>query len=393
MQRTGLCRTFELNSGRPLCLQRDDVREFDSAVDQILRSLLGAEDTLSEQRLLDELMPEIHRKKIGKCQFSQGEYDSVRKKILAIPIRTYRALRPIYGVALPANGQPLHFGHFTIYDTYLPQIMEGISSYGFPPWAEKLPGPLIECEVAARDRDKAEQLADAQFHRFELIVRFFIGLRRDDIEIGVLNYVGPQMRKIVLTTEGEFSEGSAWKGSLQQIPIADPFFCNPPPPFTRLLKIFASQNNELERRVVRCAEWTAQAMGDRNAASSLVKAAIALEVLFSQNERAIITPSIMAQIAESCAFLLADSPDSATEIERKVKHLYGIRSAIVHSGKDSVSIHDLNSFIQICRKAVLALLNSAELEQMKTMMEVAEHFKKKKYSGIRAVLGYKEVGL
>jgi hypothetical protein len=384
VQRGSRARTFELNSGSPLCLDQQKVREFDSAIQDVLRSIPGAEETLSEQRLLDELMPLIQRKKIEGSRFSRGDFDSYRESLSAIPIKTYRVLRPIYGVTLPQNGPPLQFGHFTIYDSHLhqAQLARGTANFKFPPWASKLSGLLIECAVVARDMAKAEQLADAQFHRFELITRFFIGRRGDDIEVGVLNYVGPQMRKMVIFAENEFSEGSAWKGALQQVPMADAFFCDPPPPFAKLLQIFKSQRSELERHVVRCAEWTAQAMCDPSASSAFVKAAIALEVLFSQNEKAVITPSIMAQIAEGCAFLLADSADSAIKIEREVRRLYGVRSAIVHSGKDSVSRFDLNTFIQICRNAVLALLNSGELESVGTMSKLTEHFKKRKYSGI-----------
>ena len=173
-------------------------------------------------------------------------------------------------------------------------------------------------------------------------------------------------------------------GALEEIPLSDPFFSAPSPPFAKLLRLIAKQNNELEMHVIRCAEWTGQAMADPNAASAFVKAAIALEVLFSANEKGVITPSIMAQIAESCAFLLGDSPTSAAELEREVKRLYGIRSAVVHSGKDSVADRDLNALIQICREAVLVLLSGKELEPIDSMAKLAEHFKAKRYASVKA---------
>ena len=184
MQRGRCARTFDLNSGHPLCLDQHSVREFDSAIEDILRSVPGAEDTLSEQRLLDELIPRILRKKIEGSRFSRSEFDSFRKTVSEIPVKTYRVLRPIYGVTLPQHGPPLHFGHFTIYDSHLhqEQLARGAADFKFPPWASKPSGMLIECEVVARDMAKAEQLADAQYHRFELIARFFIGRRGDDIE-------------------------------------------------------------------------------------------------------------------------------------------------------------------------------------------------------------------
>jgi len=125
-------------------------------------------------------------------------------------------------------------------------------------------------------------------------------------------------------------------------------------------------------------------MGDPNAASAFVKAATALEVLFSANEKGVITPSIMAQIAESCAFLLGDTPAVAVEIERQVRRLYGVRSAVVHSGKDSVAEDDLNALIHICRTIIMVLLSDEEFAETDTIAKLADYFKRKKYSFLEA---------
>lgn len=121
-------------------------------------------------------------------------------------------------------------------------------------------------------------------------------------------------------------------------------------------------------------------MSDPNAASAFVKAAIALEVMFSANEKGVITPSIMAQIAESCAFLLGDEKTPPWDIEHEVKRLYGIRSAVVHSGKDSVEEGDLNSLISICRRVIDVLLSGNELLGIDSMNKLAEYFRRRKYS-------------
>ena len=119
---------------------------------------------------------------------------------------------------------------------------------------------------------------------------------------------------------------------------------------------------------------------DGNTASAFVKGAIALEVMFSESEKGVITPSIMAQIAESCAFLLGNDETPPREIEREVKRLYGIRSAVVHSGKDSVDEDDLNSLIQICRAVITALLSNKDFAEMDTMSRLAGYFRRRKYS-------------
>lgn len=382
-------RTFGLGQEDQLSLKGGNVRKFDLAIDDLHNSIPGARATLSEEQLLQELLPEIRQKKAENSRFTRVEWDAFQQKILAIPVEKYRVLRTIYGATLPQDTAPVRIGHFTIYDAnlHLNQIAKGLPNSSVLYRFKKPSGFLIECVVEARDSLKAVELADALFYRFELIIRFFIGRRTTRFEVGVLNYVGPQMRDHIVIGENGVSEGGAWQGALEAIPIADSFFCSPSPPFAKLLQLIVKQNNQLEVHIVRCAEWTAQAMSDPNAASAFVKAAIALEVLFSATEKGVITPSIMAQIAESCAFLLGDSPASATEMEREVKRLYGVRSAVVHSGKDSVERDDLNALIQICRNAVLVLLSSKELEDIESVVTLAEHFKAKKYASVKTIKG------
>lgn len=219
------------------------------------------------------------------------------------------------------------------------------------------------------------------FYRFELLFRLFIGRRTLRLEVGILNYIGPQSRaRFVLPEKGGMNHGTSLEGPIQPVPLNDPYFSSPAPPYRRLFELASRKNNELEKHVLRCAEWTGQAMSDPNAASAFVKAAIALEVMFSANEKGVITPSIMAQIAESCAFLLGDEKTPPWDIEHEVKRLYGIRSAVVHSGKDSVEEGDLNSLISICRRVIDVLLSGNELLGIDSMNKLAEYFRRRKYS-------------
>jgi hypothetical protein len=338
--------------------------------------------TLSRGVLLDELIPLFREKKPAGKIFTLAEAEQFERAICDLPLQRLRVVRRIYGVMLPPGGSPVQMGDFTIgfgRQIFGPVKENSILAIGLG--TGELDLLFIECTVEARDADRAVEMADALFYRFELIFRVFIGRRTERIEVGVLNYVGPQMRnRVVLSPGGGVTQGSSWEGALQTIPLDDPYFSAPAPPFTRLFQLISRENNDLEKHVLRCAEWTGQAIAEANAASAFVKAAIALEVLFSLNEKGIITPSIMAQIAEGCAFLLGNEQMSPLEIEREVKRLYGVRSSVVHSGKDSVDEEDLNWLIEICRKVLIALLTSKELAEIKSITMLAEHFRRKKYA-------------
>jgi hypothetical protein len=169
------------------------------------------------------------------------------------------------------------------------------------------------------------------------------------------------------------------------VPMAHSLFCEPTPAHARLLRLISKAGTQFETHILRCAEWTGQAIADLNSASAFVKAAIALEVLFKADEKGVITSSIMAQIAESCAFLLAENPIRAFEIEAEIKHLYSIRSSIVHTGKDSVADRDLNTLIGVCRHVVDMLLSSEEFAEFENMGQLGSYFKSKKYGILRNV--------
>lgn len=114
-----------------------------------------------------------------------------------------------------------------------------------------------------------------------------------------MNFRGAQMSdRFVFSEDGRpVGHQSSWNGAMQPFIFSDPRFPMPTPPLIRLFELITRPNNEFEKHIIRCAEWTGQAIGEPNDAAALVKAAIALEVLFSANEKGLITPSIMAQIA------------------------------------------------------------------------------------------------
>lgn len=205
------------------------------------------------------------------------------------------------------------------------------------------------------------------------------------MNVGILNYKGAQIRDIfIYSEEGRpVRSGVSLQGAILPFILKDPRFPEPTPPITKLFELITRSNNDLEKHILRCAEWTGQAISEPNEAAALVKAAIALEVLFRTDEKSVITAGIMAQISESCAFLLGTENESPLEIEREVKRLYSVRSSVVHSGKDSVDSKDLEAFISICRRAVVRLLSDEEFIGINSASKLAEHFRSKKYEFIR----------
>lgn len=374
-------RSFGIGSDVAITLPGENVEAFEDAVDKLIASLPNMKGTLSNRVFQDELIPRIRDKKFGGNEFTLQEAEQFENSICGLPLCKYRVARRIFGVALSQQSKTIGLGDFVIgTGNQLFDSSKDRQILAFSMKPEEFEQLYIQCNVEARDADRAREIADLLFYRFELIFRVLVGWRTKNVEVGILNYVGPQMRSAIVLSDASVSQNLAWDGALQPIPIEDPYFSSPHPPFPRLFQLISRENNELEKHVVRCAEWTGQAILDANAASAFVKGAIALEVMFSTNEKGVITPSIMAQIAESCAFLLGNDAMPPWEFEREVKRLYGIRSAVVHSGKDSVDINDLNSLIQICRAVIAKLLTDEAFAKADTMNKLAEYFRRKKYA-------------
>lgn len=356
-------------------------RRLDQVLDQLLDSSIG--ESLSKQKMISLIVPILHEKKIKGETFDKAGGELFKKNLEALPVVEHKVLRDIYGASIANSQKPVTLACFTIYDwARHKSIITGLGDKDDSwVWHDEKHGLLAECKVLARDTQKAMELADALFSRLELIIKFMIGHRTDRFDVGVLNHRGSKISRSYVFTEKNISSNHAVKGAIESIPLDDNYFKNPSPPFAKLLGILEKQSTAFQKKILRSAEWTGQAMSDPNPASAFIKAATALEVLFSANEKGVITPSIMAQISESCAHILGDTAESSVEMEKTVKMLYGTRSAVVHFGKDEVSQQDLNTFIFISRSVVMALLSKPEFSAVDSIEKLYEMLRLRKYSG------------
>jgi hypothetical protein len=101
-----------------------------------------------------------------------------------------------------------------------------------------------------------------------------------------------------------------------------------------------------------------QAVDADSAEEKFVNLAIALECLLigdEGKERYASTASITQKIGERVAFLLGDDLDSRVSFEDKAKKLYGLRSAIVHTGA-SITHYELAQMDELVHHVIFAFL-------------------------------------
>lgn len=374
-------RTFGYGIDALNIIGRENYQKFETVIDKLLVG--DTAKKITTKNLREIVIEKIKEKLQKKETFSSEDGRALRKELKDIKTSTFRVFRDLFGTTINNPEAPIAFGEFTFYSwKHHKGVLEKLlnSAQNTELWLNGPHNILVEHSVVAGNQDKALELADISFARLESILRFMIGIRNSNFEIGVNTYTGLKSRKYYVASDNGLSMGQRAVGGFQLLPLEDNYFSNPAENFKRLIHINPNSSNSLDRKILKGAEWIAQALTEPNPASALIKAATTLEVLFSANERGIITPSIMAQISESCAHILGDSIDSCLEVERKVKALYGIRSAVVHSGKEDVNAEDIDTMIHYARQVILNLLAYKEYEDLKTIEKLQDLLRRKKYS-------------
>lgn len=379
-------RTFGYGIDALNIIGSENAQKFETVIDKLLMGDIAKKITTKD--LTQIVIGKIKEKLLKNEKFSTADGRAFRQELKDIKTSTFRVYRDLFGATINNPKAPITFGDFTFYSwSYHKGIIEKLlNSTGDSEFL--LDGPhniLVEHSVVAGNQEKALELADISFARLESILRFMIGTRHANFEIGINSYSGLKSRKHYVIGENGLSMGVKTVGRFEQLPLDNDYFSNPADNFKRLINISPSSSNSLDRKILKGAEWIAQALTEPNPASALIKAATTLEVLFSANERGIITPSIMAQISESCAHILGDSIDSCLEVERKVKALYGIRSAVVHSGKEDVDAEDIDTMIHYARQVILNLLTYKEYEDLKNIEKLQDLLRRKKYSYVESL--------
>ena len=325
---------------------------------------------------------------LKKCLAKKEDVSSFVKKLKGESIKTFSVFRDIHGIVLNSPKIPLSLGGYTIYEfASQKEFFESkidSKTDSFPQiWFDDNPEYLIEWKAEARHFEKAIEIADEHFERFELILRYVLGSAKNDFEVGVLNYQGWRHRRAyTLSDMGEVSRSLSNDGPIATIRLDEPYLVKEDTGYHTVWGFTTKKNlNKFQKIIMLAVEWIGQSMADPSPQSAFIKAAIALEIIFTPSKKAIISPSIVNQISESIALILGSSVDERLKIEKRVKELYELRSQIVHSGSKDISQADYKDLLEIARSIIKKILTSDKLNSVDTVEELYTILKKIKYSG------------
>ncbi|OSP49366.1 hypothetical protein B7G55_15975 [Aeromonas hydrophila] len=341
--------------------------------------------TYAFKKYQDLLINHFHQFILDKKKISKADAVTFCSAIKEEAPKTFSVLRDIHGIILEKTEEPLILGKYRIYNfQYHKGLIEARTK--LKPeliWFNDEPNYLIEWDAKARHFEKAIEIADEQFERFELILRYIIGNPTTRFEVGILNYQGWRNRRAYIFSEDGHSFSShSNHGSIEPIPLDNQYFRSEEAGHKYAWEITSEVNlNKFQKRVVLAIEWIGQSIAEPSPQSAFLKAAIALEIIFTYSEKSIITPSILNQISEGTALILGENVADRIELESKVKYLYSLRSAIVHSGNKNISKEDHESMLFVARSVIAKLLTSEKLREISSIEKLYELLKSTKYSG------------
>lgn len=289
--------------------------------------------------------------------------------------------RELHGASLSNDhAEPLRLGPFIIYNYKLHKSTIHSDGDGIPPVDGNVEY-LIGINVEAKTIERAKQKADKQFEVFERLVRFMVGPNAQ-FEVSVFGAHGRYSENAYIFSDGSpLSQQFTWKGSVQPLPLDLEHFRDEESGVTLLWNAAGNSSApSLHQRLVTAAKWLGDSYLESDKASAFIKAAIALEVLFTSNEKSIINSSILSSISESVACILGADLENRISIEKKMKEYYSTRSAIAHSGKSTISPSDVEDFRWIVRHAIAKVMGTPTLRDLGTIEKLHEHLKSLKYS-------------
>lgn len=285
--------------------------------------------------------------------------------------RDHRVVKTVFGGEIINSKIPVKLGSLIFYEVprHGEKILLPFSDQFF--CRQQPTKTVAEYCVKAKDKDKALDLADAVFNAFDLSLAFLLAERNLDFTIGILRMRFSPVQQPIVSTEGGLygvqEKNHNFKSNLDLTNLAR--FC-PDEKDETLVSFFnvvLSPKSEIERKISRAVEWIGEAYLDNNRSSAFLKIVIALEALFKVDEVGVITASIMASMAEQCAYLNGRSAEECVRIEGYVKQLYGLRSSIVHTGSSSVRESDLKKALEFTRATIFNLLLFKQQLEIETM--------------------------
>lgn len=282
------------------------------------------------------------------------------------------------------RSEKLHFGDFTIYNLALnPDIVN--SKYpDFKQWSNYFQrmnsNTVLGITVKVRDTLKAVELADRICETIESVFSFIIGDISQKHRVEIINFRNSRnIKKIVATNSGRM--GATMENDIHlPVDIENGIFRDSELGTDKIWSLINHAETELEKRIITSIDWTGKALREKDKAKSLVQFVFAIEGLLQANQKAFISPSIVSQLSEWIAFIVAKNKENRKRIVKEFKDLYEKRSLIAHGVYANISNKDIKLASDISQILILEFLTKEPYISMKTIEDLKNHIEDLKFN-------------
>jgi len=316
--------------------------------------------------------------------FTEADVNEFLAEIKSLELQEIKIVRSLNGATLKKSTDIYKLGDFEIY--HFPTHKEYLQSLTkMDPtilWHGQKNDYLIGINVFAREADKAAEIADDLFYKFEMCYYFIKAMKDEHHEIGILNYSPSHSTVCFALSKKTGFRSSTSVGSFRLIDIDDEYFIDKEDGYDLMWQLISKKHvTELEDRIIRAIMWGGKSIIENDIADSFVQIAIALEILLTYKQKdQLISPSIVNQLSETAAIIIADSCDDRIKVERDIKELYTIRSNVVHLGARNIEMHDYYKFFFYVKDIIVKLLLIDKYKGIKSSSELHSLIKRIKYS-------------
>jgi hypothetical protein len=282
----------------------------------------------------------------------------------------------IYGIEL--DDPQIQFGDFTIYN-YDKAMPELIKKYPYlirhrDYFSHRQSNHLISIKVTARDNDKTIELTDELCEKFQNVFSYAMSDIVRSHSVKIFDFLGWQHITKVICQKDSVGSSSSNNG-LQLVSVTDPFFRKSEIGNDIVWSLITKpKKNEIERRLLNAIEWIGKAVDDKDPSKSIVQYVFALESMLQSKERDFISPSILSQIGDWLALIIADSVQDRKAILKHFKDIYSIRSAVAHGATKQISLDDLAIAMQLSKRLTMAFLVTKPYCDITSMEQLSTHF-------------------
>ncbi|MXY07659.1 MAG: hypothetical protein F4049_04585 [Gemmatimonadetes bacterium] len=366
---------------RLLVVGDEELREYELALGRLWRADTEVHQTVGRKTLESELLRVLRQTANDSRELQRQDADLMMANLKKSPVQGFFVLRRIEGVAFKGM-EPCAAGSCQIIE--LPRDLQSTprtTDYILREDMRKLDGVFVQYEVAAREPQRATELADEVFGKLEGLLRVAAGVWHESAQIRILDEVGQWRREAIAIGRqgvvGKKYEQSPYVHDIWIDEVVKSIESNHPGKYWPLVD--SSQLSDLEKRALRGILWLGKAYSSQRTEDAFLQCAIALEVALVMNQRDVITPSILYQLAESVAVLLGRNQRERLQIDEEMRKFYGKRSAIVHKGSDEVSREDCERFLSYARNCLIFLLGDDTYRQLGSLDAIHRHMKEFKF--------------